>query len=268
MGFDAEIVVYSDLDFVIKKEVVEILWKGNNFPDTKAVIFRAAGGDDFYIPQRDFLAEHFEQSGAKVMNARTYKRWSRLDKITQHFELQRAKLPFIDSKVYDLNERLISEEKDFPKILKKNLSSRGKDVYKIENLSEYQNLFNEGYWSRTMLLQPFLKSGQDLRIIVVGGKVIGAMKRIAQEGKYLTNYSQGGMVESYDIFADKKALEIAERTAKHFLLDYVGVDLMAGEAGDWKVLEVNRACQFKGFEESTKINVPQKVLEYLGLLAK
>ena len=53
------------------------------------------------------------------------------------------------------------------------------------------------------------------------------------------------------------------------MLDYVGVDLMMGnppegEAGDgeWKVLEVNRACQFKGFEQATGVNVAKELINY------
>ena len=50
---------------------------------------------------------------------------------------------------------------------------------------------------------------------------------------------------------DIKNIEnIATKTATHFKLDYVGVDLMMGNDNEWKVLEVNRACQFKGFEKS------------------
>lgn len=262
-GLKADVVTYSDLDFQIKESGVEIYWKSDLLPPAKMVIFRAAGNDSFYIPQRDYLIEWFEERGGMVLNSRTYKKWSRLDKITQHFELQRAGLPFIESVVYGNNEHLIMKTKNFPLIIKKNLSSRGKDVFKANNLSDIKEVFDQGYFSRQMLLQPFLKIGEDLRIIVVGGEIIGAMRRVAQEGKYLTNYSQGGSVQEYDIKNDPKAMEIAEKTAKHFLLDYVGVDLMKADDGEWKVLEVNRACQFKGFEESTKINVPQQVLAYL-----
>ena len=91
------------------------------------------------------------------------------------------------------------------------------------------------------------------------------MKRIASSGSHLTNFSQGGKVEKYDIENDKKACEIALKCAKHFKLDYVGVDLIRGNDGNWKVLEVNRGAQFKGFELSTKFNVPAEIIKvFLG----
>ena len=53
--------------------------------------------------------------------------------------------------------------------------------------------------------------------------------------------------------------------AKIFKLDYCGIDLMKNEDGDWIVLEVNRACQFEGFEKSTGINVASKVVDCLAI---
>ena len=112
-----------------------------------------------------------------------------------------------------------------------------------------------------MLVQPVLPEGEDIRIIVVGGKVIGAMKRKAASGKFLTNYSAGGEVENFQITPEME--EIALSAAKLFHLEYVGVDLMADKQGKWRVLEVNRACQFEGFEKATGLNVPQLTLSYL-----
>jgi len=263
LGLNSEIVVYSDLDFKIEKNTIFPLWKGKEIPQTKMVVFRAAGGEDFYIPQRDALIYYFEGLGTKVLNAKTYKRWSRLDKITQHMEFAKANLPLIDSEIYGNNERMLKEDLTYPSIIKYNLSSQGRDVFKLKNKFNLRRVFRKGYFSRTMLVQPFLTSGEDLRIIVIGGKVLGAMKRIARKGKYLTNYSQGGLIENYDISKDPKALEIATKTVNYFDLDYVGVDLMKEEGRDWKILEINRACQFKGFESATGLNVPNRVIEFL-----
>lgn len=262
-GLSVETISYSDVNSIVKDDKIQINWKNDPMPKAKYVILRSAGGEGFYIPQRDFLIKWFEGQGAKVLNSKTYKLWSRLDKITQHFEFQMAGLPLIDTIVWGSNEKLIENTREFPLIIKKNLSSRGRDVFKVNNLSDIKEIFDNDYNSREMLLQPFLKLGEDLRIIVIGGEVIGAMKRTASEGKYLTNYSQGGSVENYDLEAHPEVREIAEKVAKHFELDYVGVDLMMSDEGGWKVLEVNRSCQFQGFEKATGINVPQKVLQFL-----
>lgn len=264
MGLKAEIVVYSDLDFSLSKGKTFVQNKGKILEAPRMVVFRAAGGEDFYIPQRDYLISYFEQKGSKVLNAETYKRWSRLDKITQHFEFAKAKLPVIDSLIFGSNERLLKYNFDFPSIIKYNLSSQGRDVFKLKRKGNVRRIIRKGYFARTMLLQPFLHVGEDLRIIVIDKKILGAMKRIAKKGKYLTNYSQGGLIEEYDLKDDQKAQEIVKKTVEHFKLDYVGIDLMKSDDGEWKVLEINRACQFKGFETATGLNVPKKVIEFLN----
>jgi gamma-F420-2:alpha-L-glutamate ligase len=261
-GLNAMIVSYPRIDFRIAKDKITILYEDKeSMPVGKYVIFRAAGGDGYYIPQRDFLLDFYKKLGSKVLNDRTYMRWPRLDKITQHFEMQKGGLPFIDSMNYGGNKGFREQINKFPVIAKHDLSSQGKAVFKLKSAEDVEK-FLEEYRVRTVLVQEFLTVGEDLRVIVIGGKAIGAMKRIAQNGSHLTNYSQGGLVEAYDLENDPKAKEIAEKTANHFLCDYVGVDLMMDNEGSYKVLEVNRSCQFQGFESVTGISVPEKVIEF------
>ena len=125
-------------------------------------------------------------------------------------------------------------------------------------------VFNSNLKIKGLIFQRFLPNAEDLRVVVLGGKIVGAMKRIATPGNFLSNYSQGGMVEKYDIDKDKIAKKIALSVAKLFRLDYCGVDLMKNEKGEWVVLEVNRACQFEGFEKSTEINLASKIAYYLA----
>lgn len=257
-----KVVSYPRIDFEIKKEEIRLLYEGGSMPQGKFIIFRAAGGDNFYIPQRDFLLNWYLGGGGKVLNSETYLKWSRLDKITQHFEFQKGELPFVKSLNFGASRKIIETLNEFPVIAKHNLSSQGRDVYKLESKKDSEKLL-ESYKARTLLIQPFLTSGEDLRVIVIAGKAIGAMKRIAKKGSYLTNYSAGGEVVNYDLSHDPEAVELAEKVSFHFLTDYVGVDLMKDGEGIWRVLEVNRSCQFKGFQTATGINVPSKVFDFL-----
>jgi len=54
---------------------------------------------------------------------------------------------------------------------------------------------------------------------------------------------------------------LAEKVAKVCGLDYCGVDIMKDENSKSYILEVNRQCQFMGFEKSTGVNVARKVVE-------
>ena len=107
--------------------------------------------------------------------------------------------------------------------------------------------------------QKYLETKWDLRAIVLGGKAVGAMKRSAVGDEFRSNFSLGGSVEKWNLFDEERIL--AEKVAKVCGLDYCGVDLMKDKKGDLYVLEVNRACQFKGFEKATGINMAKLVVE-------
>ena len=263
LGLETAVISYKEIDFKIAGGGVNIFWNGIPLPEAKLIIFRELNPQVFAYGHRNFLIKWFLAEGSRVVNADSYLKWPCLDKLTQHFEFQKAGLPFIDTFNFGHRERLVRwAEGKYPLIEKCHISSRGREVFKVEKEGDIEDINKKGYKTRTLLIQPFQPVGEDLRIIVIGGKAVGAMKRIARKGSYLTNYSRGGRVEKYDLEKDPKAKEIAERVSTHFCLDYCGVDLMRGNDGYWKVLEVNRGAQFQGFEKATGINVAKKLIIY------
>ena len=98
-------------------------------------------------------------------------------------------------------------------------------------------------------------------MIVIGGEAIGAMKKTAPPGEFLTNIARGGLASKADLTDELK--DLAEKTARVFKTDYVGVDIMYDTEGRPYILEANRGAQFEGFERSTGINVAQKMIEFL-----
>lgn len=225
----------------------------NKLPHSKSVIFREPDAKNNIYNFRDKILRYYIKQNSRILNSRSYSRWSVLDKKLQEIEFEKGKIPHIKS------ENL--KNLKYPFIAKASLGSHGDHVYKITNEKELKNVLKK-YGRDNLIFQEFLKAGFDLRVIVINFKVIGVMKRIPRKGEFLSNYSQGGKIEKYD-GKDKSGIEkISILTAKHFKLDYVGVDLMKGNSGEWKVLEVNRACQFRGFEKATKINVTQRLLNW------
>ena len=259
-GISADAINYGDLDFVVTKESIKIYLKGEReLPFYDYAIFRSAGGENYYVPQRDYLLNLLAENGCRVLNKETYQLWGRLDKLTQSFVCQQNNLPFVETRLYADRERM-QKNITYPSVVKVYFGSQGKKVFRVDKWNDVEKIL-ELYVPCTLLVQPMLPPGEDIRVIVVGGKVIGAMKRTASSGAFLTNFSQGGSVQKYDL--DENMIDIAQKAARAFRLEYVGVDLMKDIGGNWLILEVNRACQFEGFEQSTGINVPQLTLEYL-----
>lgn len=259
LGLKVYVANYNDIDVIIDRGGIRVYLWGELMPKMDLVIFRSAGGTFYYVPQRDYLLNFFDKQGATILNKKTYKKWSRLDKFTQQMRLAQLGLPFVESFLYGERQRL-EKNMFYPAVVKSYFGSQGKRVFKVENKKQLDKLLEE-FLPGNLLIEPVLPEGEDVRVIVLGGKAIGAMKRIAPQGQFLTNYSAGGMVEKFEL--DEATKELAEKAAKAFFLDYVGVDLMKDWHGKWRILEVNRACQFEGFEKATGINVAKKVVEYL-----
>ncbi|MEM6374013.1 MAG: alpha-L-glutamate ligase, partial [Pseudomonadota bacterium] len=98
--------------------------------------------------------------------------------------------------------------------------------------------------------QDFVKeaAGEDIRCLVVDGKVVASMKRTGAEGDFRSNLHRGGTAKSVRI--TKVEREAAVRAARAFGLGKAGVDLLRSDAGP-KVLEVNSSPGFEGIEKAT-----------------
>jgi RimK family alpha-L-glutamate ligase len=89
----------------------------------------------------------------------------------------------------------------------------------------------------------------DLRVYVVGDRIVGAMNRYAPEGDWRTNVALGGDVaDAGDL--PEAVREMATDAREVIGLDYAGVDVIEGADG-WYVLEVNPTAGFKGLFQAT-----------------
>lgn len=238
----------------IKSTTVSYSFLPLTLPKARSVILREPNSALNIYSKRDKILNFYLQNKTNVLNSQSYLTWSELDKLKQHSEFIKAEIPHL---------KLISiDEAQFPYVVKSKQGSHGDHVFKIENKGDLEKVFRT-YKKSDLLMQEFQTSGFDVRAIVLGDKTLGIMKRIPKDGQFLSNYSQGGRVLMYEGEDYEKVSNIALKTAKHFKLDYAGVDLMIGNDGEWKVLEVNRGCQFKGFEKATGTNVARRLLAYL-----
>ena len=116
----------------------------------------------------------------------------------------------------------------------------------------------------SMIIQEYVKesAGRDLRLIVVGGKVIGAIERTSTDGNFRANISRGGEGKAFPL--DEEMEMLALQVSRVLDLDICGVDLLFSDDG-YKICEANSAPGFQGFEQATGINVPEKIFKYAGI---
>jgi len=110
------------------------------------------------------------------------------------------------------------------------------------------------------LIQEFVKesNGSDIRLIVVGDKVVATMCRQAQEGEFRSNLHRGG--SSYSVTPTEDERRIAILSAQLLGLEVAGVDMLRSSRGPL-ILEVNASPGLEGIEGTTGIDVAGKIIE-------
>jgi ribosomal protein S6--L-glutamate ligase len=118
-----------------------------------------------------------------------------------------------------------------------------------------------------ILMQEFIKEagGTDIRAIVVGGKVIAAMKRTGAEGDFRSNLHRGGSAQIVKLSPEERATAV--RAAKSMGLNVCGVDMLRANHGP-VVMEVNSSPGLEGVEKATGLDIAGKIIEYIEKHAK
>jgi ribosomal protein S6--L-glutamate ligase len=113
-----------------------------------------------------------------------------------------------------------------------------------------------------LYLQRFIPHpGWDLRLLVIGGRVVTAMRRRANGG-WRTNVAQGGTAEPVRVGPTEG--ELAVRAAAVLGAPVAGIDLLPGSDGTWYVLEVNAVPGWRALAPVTGIDVAAALIGFLA----
>ena len=113
-----------------------------------------------------------------------------------------------------------------------------------------------------ILVQEFIAEagGADIRCLVVGGKVVAAMKRQAKEGEFRSNLHRGGSATLVKLTKDERATVV--NAAKIMGLNVAGVDLLRSDRGPL-VMEVNSSPGLEGIEKASEKDVAGMIIELI-----
>ncbi len=118
-----------------------------------------------------------------------------------------------------------------------------------------------------ILVQEFIKEagGTDIRALVIGGRVIAAMKRTGAEDDFRSNLHRGGSAQLIKLSPEERTT--AARSARSMGLNVCGVDMLRSNHGP-VVMEVNSSPGLEGIEKATGIDIAGKIIEFLEKKAK
>jgi RimK family alpha-L-glutamate ligase len=171
------------------------------------------------------------------------------DKLVTALRLGRAGLPHPETAYLSAasTRRDVSRLR-FPLVVKPRFGSRGENVSVCEDQDELGSLLSRlrklGWFRRQgALIQELVPpAGHDLRILVAGGHVVGAVRRVAPPGEWRTNVALGAVRRPVRPQPHECRLAVAAAAAAG--TDLAGVDLIPRPDGGLAVLEVNGAPEF------------------------
>jgi len=225
-------------------------------------------------PERDSwldLVSQLEKAGYCVVNSRDcmelasdkYRTYLRL----QDFGLTQPKTVLIPNEK-QIKTAFKNLDTKFPIIMKTLRGSRGVGVLFIESEralnSLVQLLFKQDIQA-DLLIQEYIKTDFDVRVMVLGGKIIATMKREVLEGDFRSNYSQGAKVEIYDL--SELETEQCLLAAKAIGGMFTAVDFIASKNPKKDppyILEINSSPGTEGIEEANKKNLVKDIITYFN----
>ena len=116
---------------------------------------------------------------------------------------------------------------------------------------------------QNVLIQQFIaeSKGRDIRALVVGDRVVGAMRRTAQGDEFRSNVHRGGSVEAVELTEEYE--RTAVRSAQIMGLRVAGVDMLEGNEGPL-VMEVNSSPGLEGIERATELDIAGAIIDHIA----
>ena len=240
---------------------------GQPLPYFDAIIPRIGASNTFYGTA---VLRHLETMGIYTLNESIAIARSR-DKFRSLQLLARKGIPmpltsFAQSP--DNTADLIRMVGGAPLVIKLLEGTQGKGVVLADSHQSAVSIINAfKEMHANILVQEFIQEscGTDIRCLVIGDKVVAAIKRQAKEGEFRANVHQGGKALKVKLTPQERTIAIA--AAKTMGLKVAGVDLLRSNHGPL-VLEINSSPGLEGIEKATQINIAGKIIQYIEKHAK
>ena len=262
LGHEVRVVDYLRCYMNITSKKPTVIFRGRKLEDYDAVITRIGASYTFYGAA---VTRQFEMAGLYTINRSKAITRSR-DKLRSLQILAREGigLPVTGFANHTADiEGMIDTVEGIPLVIKLLEGTQGKGVVLAETkkaassvLSAFRQL------KANILVQEFIKEaeGKDIRALVIGDEVVGAMERTAPEGDFRANIHLGG--NSKEVILSNEEKNIAVKAAKTLGLGIAGVDLIKSKRG-LLVIEVNSSPGLEGIEFATKKDIASRMIKYI-----
>ena len=148
-----------------------------------------------------------------------------------------------------------------PFVLKTRTGHGGSEVFLCETEQHVEDVLNQ-FEIEELIAQPFIESNAtDVRVFMLGNKVLGAVKRTGAKDSFKSNYTLGGTVEKYTL--NNTETQHVEEIAKAISSDYIGIDFILPIEGGWLLNEIEDPVGARSLYQTHDFSVARKLLEYI-----
>ena len=263
-GIDVRVVNPKDVDIFVDRDdrkSIIVDGKPRKLPDF--VFPRTGSGTTYFIKA---IIRHMERLGVTMINGSDAIDNVK-DKLYSQQILGQSNLPVPKTMLvkHPINLELVEKNLSYPMIVKTLSGRYGSGVFLVEDRKQFRQLMKMAELTKpsyNIIIQECIEDslGKDLRVLVVNGKVVGCMMRQSIDGDFRANITRGGEAIPYQV--DEDIEWIGGECARLLNLDIAGVDLLFNE-GTYTICEVNSAPGFEGMEKFTKVNVGEKIVNYV-----
>jgi len=265
-GIELKVLRPEQFDFIVTREDKKSIFV-DGVPDALPdfVLPRMGAGTTYFALS---ILRHLEKLGVPCINSSASVDTVK-DKLYTHQILAERNMPVPKTMLmkFPIDAELIEQQIGFPVVIKAISGSQGKGVFLAEKKSHLIDLIQLIELTNpkfNLILQEFVQSsfGRDLRVFVIGGRVVGCMERQAEGSGFKANFSAGGSVSQHEVTPEIEWL--ATEAARILGLDIAGVDLLF-DKDHFKICEVNSSPGFEGLSSCCNVNIPEEVYHYIRI---
>ncbi len=261
-GHEVDVVDYATCYMSITAHDPKVYADGRELPRYDAVIPRIGASHTFFGTA---VVRQFEMMGTYSLNESVAISRSR-DKLRSLQLMARRGIGMPVTAFANnigVTENLIDIVGGAPLVVKLLQGTQGLGVVLAETKKAAESVIDAFTGLRAnILVQEYIREskGSDIRCLVVGDKVVAAMRRVAVDGDFRANLHRGATAEKVKLTPEERS--VAKRAARVMGLNLAGVDLLRSNHGP-VVIEVNSSPGLEGVERTTGIDVAGKIISYL-----
>ncbi len=261
-GHEMVIIDHTKCDLVIQKKKPSVIYKGEELVGIDGVIPRIGASVTFFgtavVRQFEMMKIFTATESQALVRSR--------DKLRSLQILSRAGLDLPKTVFSNYSKdvtSVVEKAGGAPLVIKLLEGTQGLGVVLADNKNAAESMLEafNGLKAR-VIVQEFIKEagGADIRVFIVDGVVVGAMKRQGKEGEFRSNLHRGGSASIIQLTDQEE--NAALKAAKVLGLGVAGVDMLQSSRGPL-ILEVNSSPGLQGIERATGRDIALDIIKYV-----